>query len=118
MIDTFFPILVLMLLAAGFVITMLLLSIFLGPKKYSAVKDEPFEWGTIATGDAGARHSVRFYLVAMTFIVFDVEVVFLYPWALQVKQMGWFGFWAVIPFLLILSLGLAYEWKRGALEVL
>lgn len=118
MIDTFFPILVLMLLAAGFVITMLLLSIFLGPKKYSAVKDEPFECGTIATGDAGARHSVRFYLVAMTFIVFDVEVVFLYPWALQVKQMGWFGFWAVIPFLLILSLGLAYEWKRGALEVL
>lgn len=118
MIDTYFPIFILMILAAGFVITMLLLSIFLGPKKHSAVKDEPFECGTIATGDAGARHSVRFYLVAMTFIVFDVEVVFLYPWALQVKQLGWYGFWVAVPFLLILSLGLAYEWKRGALEVL
>lgn len=117
MIDTYFPILVLIILAAGFVITMLLLSIFLGPKKYSAVKDEPFECGTIATGDAGGRHSVRFYLVAMTFIVFDVEVVFLYPWALQVKQLGWYGFWVAIPFILILSLGLVYEWKRGALEV-
>ena len=118
MIDTYFPIFVLMILAAGFVITMLLLSIFLGPKRYSAVKDQPFECGTIATGDAGARHSVRFYLVAMTFIVFDVEVVFLYPWALQVKQMGWFGFWVAVPFILILSLGLVYEWKRGALEVI
>lgn len=118
MINTFFPIFVLMILAAGFVITMLLLSIFLGPKKYSAVKDEPFECGTIATGEAGERHSVRFYLVAMTFIVFDVEVVFLYPWALQVKQLGWYGFWVAVPFLLILSLGLAYEWKKGALEVL
>lgn len=118
MIDTYFPIFVLMILAAGFVLTMLLLSIFLGPKRYSAVKDQPFECGTIPTGDAGARHSVRFYLVAMTFIVFDVEVVFLYPWALQVKQMGWLGFWAVLPFLMILSLGLVYEWKRGALEVI
>ena len=118
MIDTYFPIFVLIILAAGFVITMLLLSIFLGPKRYSAVKDQPFECGTIATGDAGARHSVRFYLVAMTFIVFDVEVVFLYPWALQVKQMGWFGFWVAVPFILILSLGLVYEWKRGALEVI
>ena len=79
MVETYFPILVLIILASGFAITMLLLSIFLGPKKHSAVKDEPFECGTVATGDAGARHSVRFYLVAMTFIVFDIEVVFLYP---------------------------------------
>ena len=118
MVNTYFPILVLLILASGFAITMLTLSIVLGPKKHTAVKDDPFECGTIATGDAGARHSVRFYLVAMTFIVFDVEVVFLYPWALQVKELGWYGFWAAIPFILILSLGLAYEWKRGALEVI
>ena len=53
----------------------------------------------------------------MTFIVFDIEVVFLYPWALQVKELGWYGFWVAMPFILILCLGLAYEWKRGALEV-
>jgi len=116
MIDTYIPVLILMVLAAGFVITMLLLSIFLGPKKYSEVKDEPFECGTIATGDVSGRHSVKFYLVAMTFIVFDVEVVFLYPWAINVKQMGWPGFFAALPFLLILTLGLLYEWKRGVLD--
>ena len=116
MIDTYTPILILMFLAAGFVLTMLLLSIFLGPKKFSEIKDEPFECGTIATGDVSGRHSVKFYLVAMTFIVFDVEVVFLYPWAINVKQMGWFGFFAALPFLLILVLGLLYEWKRGVLD--
>lgn len=117
MFDTYFPILVLIILAAGFVITMLLLSIIIGPKRFSEVKDEPFECGTIATGDVSGRHSVKFYLLAMTFIVFDVEIVFLYPWAIQVKELGWYGFFAAIPFLLILTLGLVYEWRRGVLDV-
>lgn len=117
MIDTYFPILVMMILVGGFVITMLLLSIYLGPKRHSEVKDEPFECGTVATGDVSGRHSVKFYLVAMTFIVFDVEIVFLYPWALKLKEMGWYGFWAAMPFIVILAVGLLYEWKRGVLEV-
>lgn len=116
MLETYIPVLILMFLAAGFIVTMLLLSIFLGPKRYSEMKDDPFECGTIATGDVSGRHSVKFYLVAMTFIVFDVEVVFLYPWAINVKEMGWFGFYAAVPFLLILALGLLYEWKRGVLD--
>ena len=117
MIDTYFPVLVLMVLVAGFVVTMLLLSILLGPKKYSEVKDDPFECGTIATGDVSGRHSVKFYLVAMTFIVFDVEIVFLYPWAITVKEKGVPVFIAGLLFLLVLTIGLVYEWKRGVLDV-
>ena len=117
MIDTYIPILVVIVLAAGFLVTMLMLSIVLGPKHYSQVKDDPFECGTIATGDVSGRHSVKFYLVAMTFIVFDVEIVFLYPWAINVRELGWPGFWAAVPFLAILTVGLVYEWRRGVLDV-
>jgi NADH-quinone oxidoreductase subunit A len=117
MLDTYFPVLVLIVLAAGFAITMIILSISVGPKRLTEMKDDPFECGTVATGDVSGRHSVKFYLVAMTFIVFDVEIVFLYPWAINVKELGWFGFFAAVPFLLILIVGLLYEWKRGVLDV-
>lgn len=117
MLDTYFPLLVLMILVAGFLVTMLGLSALLGPKRRSEVKDDPFECGTIATGDVSDRHSVKFYLIAMTFIVFDVEVVFLYPWAVSLKEIGPYAFLAVLPFMFILVLGLAYEWKKGVLDV-
>jgi NADH-quinone oxidoreductase subunit A len=117
MFDTYFPLLVLIILVAGFLITMLALSALLGPERRSSVKDDPFECGTIATGDISGRHSVKFYLIAMTFIVFDVEVVFLYPWAVGLREMGPYGFFAVLPFMFILVLGLAYEWKKGVLDV-
>ncbi len=117
MLDTYFPVLVLLILAAGFAITMIILSISVGPKRPTEMKEDPFECGTVATGDVSGRHSVKFYLVAMTFIVFDVEIVFLYPWAINVKDLGWLGFFAAAPFLLILIIGLLYEWKRGVLDV-
>ena len=117
MISTYFPVFVLMLLVAGFVAHLLVLTIWLGPKRASKMKDDPFECGTVSTGDVSGRHSVKFYLVAMTFIVFDIEIVFLYPWAVNLKEMGWYGFWAVMPFFAILAIGLLYEWKRGVLEV-
>ena len=117
MIDSYFPLLVLMVLVAGFAITMLALSAILGPRRRSEVKDDPFECGTIGTGDVSGRHSVKFYLVAMTFIVFDVEVVFLYPWAVSLRELGMYGFMVGLPFILILALGLAFEWKRGVLDV-
>jgi NADH-quinone oxidoreductase subunit A len=117
MFDSYFPLLVLAFLVTGFLVTMLGLSALLGPKNSSSVKDDPFECGTIATGDVSGRHSVKFYLVAMTFIVFDVEVVFLYPWAMNLKEMGPYAFWVASPFLMILMLGLAYEWKKGVLNV-
>lgn len=116
MFESYFPILVLMILAAGFVITMLLLSILLGPKNPSAVKDDPFECGTIGTGNPNDRLSVKYYLVAMIFILFDIEIVFMYPWAVTVGKLGWTSFYAMISFISILVLGFAYIWKRGVLD--
>lgn len=117
MFETYIPVLVLFVLAAGFLITMLVLSIVLGPQRFSEVKDDPFECGTIGSGSTSQRHSVRFYLVAMTFIVFDIEIIFMFPWAVRVGEMGWPVFWAMMPFLFIVSVGLIYEWKRGVLDV-
>ncbi|MBP9837309.1 MAG: NADH-quinone oxidoreductase subunit A [Proteobacteria bacterium] len=116
MFDTYIPVLVLMFLTAGFLITMLLLSIIFGPRRDSAIKDEPFECGTIATGDARERFGVKFYLVAMIFILFDLEIVFMYPYALQAYSLGWNGFYAMLSFVTVLTVGLVYVWKRGVLD--
>lgn len=116
MLNTYFPLLVLFFLVAGFVVTMLALAILLGPKRHSAIKDEPFECGTIATGDASQRMSVKFYLVAMIFILFDIEIVFMYPWAVNAVALGWSGFWAMMSFLSVVVLGLVYVWRRGVLD--
>ena len=89
---------------------------FLGPRNPSVVKGEPFECGNPATGPAWGRFSVKFYLTAILFIVFDVEVVFLYPWAILFRRLGVFGFVEMMIFVAILTLGLAYVWRKGALE--
>ena len=89
---------------------------FLGPRKPSTVKGEPFECGNPSTGPARGRFSVKFYLTAILFIVFDVEVVFLYPWAILFRRLGLFGFVEMLIFMSILTLGLAYVWRKGALE--
>ena len=88
----------------------------LGVKTHSAVKDEPFECGNPPSGSAWGRFSVKFYLAAILFIVFDVEVVFLYPWAVVFRQLGLFGFMAMLLFVLVLVVGLVYEVKKGGLE--
>ncbi|MCB0346056.1 MAG: NADH-quinone oxidoreductase subunit A [Bdellovibrionales bacterium] len=118
MINTYFAVLVLILIAAGFVGTMLLLAIVLGPKHHTEMKDDPFECGTVGSGNVSQRHSVKFYLVAMTFIVFDLEIVFLYPWAIQLRELGWPGFWVMLPFLVVLTVGLLYEYRRKVLDVI
>ena len=116
MLTTYTPVLIMMFLVAGFVITMLTLSITLGPQHHTEVKDDPFECGTVATGTASERFSVKFYLIAMIFILFDIEIVFLYPWAIQAYALGWYGFCAMLSFILILAIGLAYVWRRGVLD--
>lgn len=105
-----------MLLAASVVIGILSLSILLGPRKITEMKDDPFECGTIGTGTATERFSVKFYLVAMIFILFDIEIVFLYPWAIQAVSLGWYGYVAMLSFIAVLSFGLAYIWRRGLLD--
>jgi NADH-quinone oxidoreductase subunit A len=90
---------------------------YLGPKHPSAVKDQPFECGSPPSpGDARQRFAVKFYVVALLFIVFDVETVFLYPWAMLFRSLGWAGFAEMAIFVAILALGLVYVWRKGALE--
>ncbi|MBN2359447.1 MAG: NADH-quinone oxidoreductase subunit A [Deltaproteobacteria bacterium] len=94
----------------------LLGSIYLGPRAPNPVKSEPWECGTVSVGSVRRRFSVRFYLIALLFVVFDVEIVFLFPWAVLARELGWAGFSAMAVFVAVLGLGLAYVWKRGALE--
>ena len=105
-----------MILASSVVLGLLFVSIFAGPKKHSEVKDDPFECGTIGSGSPTQRMSVRFYLVAVIFILFDIEIIFMYPWAVQLRELGWYGFWVMFSFVAVLALGLVYIWKRGVLD--
>ncbi len=88
----------------------------LRPKKPSRIKSEAFECGNPPSGPAWGRFSVKFYLTAILFIVFDVEVVFLYPWAVMYRSLGLFGFFEMLMFVFVLALGFVYVWRKGALE--
>lgn len=102
-----------LLLAGG----MVLLSTFLGKHRYSLAKFQPYECGITPVGDARERFSVKFYLVAMLFILFDVEAVFLYPWAIIFKdELRMFGFWEMLVYIGIVLVGFFYIWKKGALD--
>lgn len=88
----------------------------LAPRNATAVKGEAFECGNQSSGSAWGRFSVKFYMTAILFIIFDVEVVFLYPWAVRFRELGWFGFVEMGVFIGILTIGLLYVWRRGAFE--
>ncbi len=105
-----------MLLGAGMVTTFLVLTTILGPKLRFAEKQEPFECGEHPIVSPYQRFNIKFYMVAVSFIIFDVEVVFLFPWSIVFRDLGWYGLIVMIPFLLVLILGLAYEWLKGGLE--
>jgi NADH-quinone oxidoreductase subunit A len=104
------------LLGSGAVLTFLVLTTLLGPKLVFAEKQEPFECGEHQLASPNQRFSIKFYMVAVSFIIFDVEVVFLFPWAVVFKDFGWYGLAVMTPFLAALCVGLAYEWLRGGLE--
>jgi NADH-quinone oxidoreductase subunit A len=119
--NPYLPILILIGIAFAFSGTFLLLSALIGPKKPTREKLEPYECGMPLVGEPRDRFSVKFFLVAIIFILFDVEAVFLFPWAVLFKDfkamgLGPFLFWEMTAFLLILVLGLVYVWKRKALE--
>jgi NADH-quinone oxidoreductase subunit A len=116
MLIDYLPVLIYMVIAVGLVGVIVLLSEFLGKKTHSPTKDMAYECGMDPIGDARHRYSVRFYVIAMFFIVFDIEAIFLYPWAVVFKPLGWFGFWEMMVFIGILVVGLAYVWGKGALE--
>ncbi|MFQ5639973.1 MAG: NADH-quinone oxidoreductase subunit A [bacterium] len=98
------------------VLTMLGLSQWLGPKKMNPIKAEPFETGNIPISTPGDRFSVKFYTVAILFVLFDIELVFLFPWAVVFRSLGMAGLISMSLFIAVLFLGLAYAWKKGALQ--
>src|SRR5437879_8421759 len=111
-----FSILLMIALGAGFAATSVMLSSVLGPRKPSAEKLAPYECGMPPVGDARERQSIKFYLVAMIFLLFDIEVAFLYPWAMALRDLGWPGFIQVVLFVLLLLAGYVYVWRKGALD--
>lgn len=116
MLDNYLPILTLILLAVAFGIGSVVMSRLIGQKKPSAVKLAPYECGMPLFGTAREPMSIKFYIIAMLFIVFDIEAVFLYPWAVLFKKLGLFGFIEMGVFIAILLVGYIYVWKKGALE--
>jgi len=111
-----FSILIMIALGAGFALVSIVLSGLLGPHKPSAEKSAPYECGMPPVGDARERQSVKFYLVAMIFLLFDIEVAFLYPWAMALRDLGWPGFVQVVLFMALLLAGYVYVWRKGALD--
>jgi NADH-quinone oxidoreductase subunit A len=109
-------ILIMIGLGAGFALVSVFLSNILGPSNPSPEKSAPYECGMPAVGDARERQSVKFYLVAMIFLLFDIEVAFLYPWAMALRDLGWNGFVQVVLFMLLLLAGYVYVWRKGALD--
>jgi NADH-quinone oxidoreductase subunit A len=109
-------ILIMIALGAGFALISVLLSHVLGPSKPTPEKLAPYECGMPPVGDARERQSVKFYLVAMIFLLFDIEVAFLYPWAMALRDLGWPGFAQVVLFILLLLFGYVYVWRKGALD--
>jgi NADH-quinone oxidoreductase subunit A len=113
---TYVPLLLLFILAGTITIGMFTLTTLLGPKNPTAEKQEPYECGSESTGGRFVKPSVKFYLTAILFVVFDIEAVFIYPWTVQFRALGWVGFATMASFILLLVVALVYVWKKGALE--
>ena len=109
---------VLLIFALAVIVAVAMLGAFklLGPRRRFAEKQEPFECGESQIVSPSQRFSVKFYIVAMLFVVFDLEAVFFYPWGALSRELGWFGYGAITVFTVPLVIGLMYEWKKGALE--
>ncbi len=116
MLMPYVPILILVVLAGLFAALNIVMSMLFGPRRPNPEKLSPYECGVVPVGTARERFSVKFYLVAMLFIIFDMEIVFLFPWAVAFKQLKVFGLTSMGTFLLILLVGYFYAWKKGGLE--
>ena len=103
-------------LGIGFAATMIGASMLLGPRNPTPEKLAPYECGMPAVGDARERHSVQFYLVAMIFLLFDIEVAFLYPWAIAFRELGIVAYWQIVTFFALLLTGYIYVWRKGAFD--
>jgi NADH-quinone oxidoreductase subunit A len=116
MLENYLTILIFAVVAGGFGIVLMVLGYLLGPKRPDAEKLSPYECGFEAFEDTRMKFDVRYYLVAFLFIIFDLEIAFLFPWAISLDTIGGFGLLSMAVFLGVLIVGFAYEWKKGALE--
>ncbi len=112
----YLPVLILVVVAVGMSAIAIALSAVLGPRKSTPSKLMPYESGMVPTGDARLRFSIKYFVVALLFILFDVETVFLYPWAVYFRQLRLFGLLEMLVFVGILGVGYLYAWRKGALE--
>jgi len=116
MLENYLPILIFICVALALGAGMIMVGAVLGPHRPDAQKNSPYECGFEAFEDSRMKFDVRYYLVAILFIIFDLEIAFLFPWAVALDQIGMFGFVAMMLFLGVLVVGFIYEWKKGALE--
>ena len=116
MLENYLPILI--FLVVGLVLggVLFILGYFLGPNRPDSAKQSPYECGFDAFEDARIQFDVRYYLIAILFIIFDLEIAFFFPWAVALRDVGMAGFWAMMLFLAVLVVGFIYEWRKGALE--
>jgi NADH-quinone oxidoreductase subunit A len=112
----YFPIFVFLVVAGALALIIVVASLILARQKPDSEKLSPYECGFDPFEDSRVRFDVRYYLVAILFIIFDLEVAFLFPWAVSLGDVGLFGFWSMIVFLAVLTVGFIYEWNKGALE--
>jgi len=112
----YLPILLFLIIAAGLSIVITIVPFIVAKRRPDSEKLSPYECGFEGVGPVRNEFDVQFYLVAILFIIFDLEVAFLFPWAVVLKQVGVAGFWSMMVFLTLLTIGFIYEWKRGALE--
>ena len=116
MLQNYLPILIFLAVASAFGLLLLVLGFVLGPRRPDPEKLSPYECGFEAFDDSRTKFDVRYYLVAILFIIFDLEIAFLFPWAVSLDAIGGFGLISMGVFLAILVVGFVYEWKKGALE--
>ncbi len=116
MLDVYIPVFLFILVALGFAIFTLMVAGLVHPRRYNRVKLQAYECGIEPLTDARDRYSVRYYLVAMLFVIFDVETVFMFPWAVIMDELALFGLIEMLVFLFILVVGYVYAWRKGALD--
>ncbi len=114
--SSYLPLALVLLLAGVLALVIVYMAALAGPKRPSSIKSAPFEAGSASSGTARQRFAVKFYVIALLFIIFDVEAVFLYPWAVNFQALGWFGYMEMLVFASTLVVGLIYVWKKGALD--
>ena len=114
--EQYLPVLLFILVGIGVGVVPQVLGFILGPNRPDPAKNSPYECGFEAFEDARMKFDVRYYLVAILFILFDLEIAFLFPWAVSLKAIGFFGFMSMMIFLTILVVGFVYEWMKGALD--